>query len=34
MFTRYHTETTSGKKPKGKLDKSQIGLPSEFRYLH
>jgi hypothetical protein len=22
---------TSGKKPKGKLDKSQIGLPSEFR---
>ncbi|PHZ08473.1 uncharacterized protein RHIMIDRAFT_72883 [Rhizopus microsporus ATCC 52813] len=24
---------TSGKKPKGKLDKSQIGLPSEFRHL-
>ncbi|KAG2207154.1 hypothetical protein INT47_012207, partial [Mucor saturninus] len=26
-------ETSSGKKPKGKLDKSQIGLPSEFRHL-
>lgn len=23
---------TSGKKPKGKVDKSQIGLPSGFRY--
>ncbi|KAI8638894.1 hypothetical protein BD408DRAFT_8489 [Parasitella parasitica] len=31
--TNKKKKETSGKKTKGKLDKSQIGLPSEFRHL-
>ncbi|KAI7900599.1 uncharacterized protein BX663DRAFT_438889, partial [Cokeromyces recurvatus] len=33
MASTKKRKETSGKKPKGKVDKSQIGLPSEFRHL-